>query len=153
VNFGLERVVATIVPPAGQKDGKPAGEAVNMFGEFQIDSTGIDVKKPLDVNLVINTQFASGDAATKVAGKPAIVAEIVSMRNLTFSSSPSATQLNAWLSPDGKFSQNRSDKLQAWLDAHYPNVKLIPAMVTADAYYEPVRQAALRDAKLMSEAQ
>ena len=49
VNFGLERVVATVVPPASQQDGKPGGEGVNMFAAFQIDSTGINLPKSPDV--------------------------------------------------------------------------------------------------------
>ncbi|MGE3779407.1 MAG: hypothetical protein AB7F89_19625 [Pirellulaceae bacterium] len=114
VNFGLERVVATVVPPAGQtKDGKPAGEAVDMFAGFQVDSTGLNFDKNLDVDLSIDTQFASGVAAKNVAGDPEVVAQIVTMRELTFSTAPSARRLRVWLRPEGKQSQRRVDKLDA----------------------------------------
>ncbi|MEK7995305.1 MAG: hypothetical protein AAB403_16000 [Planctomycetota bacterium] len=71
VNFGLNRTVATIVPPANEK-----GDAVSMFAGFQVDNTLVPTKA-LDADLQIDTQFASGKAATAVAGKPRVVALIV----------------------------------------------------------------------------
>lgn len=73
VNFGLNRTVATIVPPANEK-----GDAVSMFAGFQVDNTLVPTKA-LDADLQIDTQFASGKAATAVASKPGVVANIVSM--------------------------------------------------------------------------
>ena len=78
VNFGLNRTIATIVPPAGDKGGNPNGDAVSMFAGFQVDNTFVP-KTALDADLQIDTQFASGKAATAVASKPSVVAAIVSM--------------------------------------------------------------------------
>jgi hypothetical protein len=84
VNFGLDRAVATIVPPAGEKSGSPSGEAVNMFAGFQIERfNDITLTKPVAVDLQITTQFASGAAATAVAGSPAVVAQIVKLSGIT----------------------------------------------------------------------
>lgn len=78
VNFGLNRTIATIVPPAGEKSRNPNGDAVSMFAGFQVDNT-FTPKTALDADMQIDTQFASGKAATAVASKPSIVADIVSM--------------------------------------------------------------------------
>lgn len=78
INFGLNRTIATIVPPAGEKSGNPSGDAVSMFAGFQVDNTFVP-KTALDADLQVDTQFASGKAAIAVAGKPSIVADIVSM--------------------------------------------------------------------------
>jgi hypothetical protein len=77
-NFGLNRTIATIVPPAGEVSGsnRPDGDAVSMFAGFQIDNT-LDPKAPLKADLEISTQFASGEAAKAVAGNPKVVATIV----------------------------------------------------------------------------
>jgi hypothetical protein len=80
VNFGLNRTVGTIVPPAGEMNGRPAGEAISMVAGFQIERpTDIDLTKPLAAHLWISTQFASGDAASTVAGNPTIVQQIVTL--------------------------------------------------------------------------
>lgn len=76
VNFGLNRQVASVVPPAGQVGDKPDGDAVNMFAGFQVDNT-LDTTKPLNANMQISTQFASGQAATAVANNAPVVAMIV----------------------------------------------------------------------------
>jgi hypothetical protein len=79
VNFGLDRTVGTIIPPAAQVDGHPAGEGVNMFAGFQIDRDDTGTPTPLGVRLRVATQFASGAAALGVAGKPEVVKQIVSV--------------------------------------------------------------------------
>jgi len=80
VNFGLNRTVGTIIPPAGQTDGRPEGEAVNMFAGFQIERwSDIAPTKPVAVDLRIASQFASGAAANKVAGNPVVVKQIVNV--------------------------------------------------------------------------
>lgn len=149
VNFGLERVIATIVPPAGQKDGKPSGEAVSMFAGFQVDATNVNLKNTLNVDLTINTQFASGAAAERVAGNPEAVAKIVSMRSTTFATSDSAKQFRAWLMPDGVLSNTRNTKLQEWLKNRYPTKEVFPGDLLGDYSdeYEQAREAALRDLK------
>lgn len=156
VNFGLDRVIATIVPPAGDKNGKPDGDAVSMFAGFQIDNT-LDVKKPLNANMQIDTQFASGNAAIAVASKPQVVAQIVNARTLTYSASESSKKLSLWLNPDGKFSTNRSIKLQDWLDRRYSTRRDTPKRVFSaeflddgDDDYEAGRKAALSDTVLMA---
>jgi hypothetical protein len=156
VNFGLNRTIATIVPPAGENGGKPSGEAVNMFAGFQVEQpTSPDPKKPLDVDVKIDTQFASGAAAQKVAGNPTVVARIVNVGGTlaTFSNSPSTVQLVAWLNPGGTVSQNRMDKLQAWLSQNYPTLNIPAPLILDDvagANYEAVRIAALGDPVLMT---
>src|SRR5271165_7512745 len=81
VNFGLDRTVGTIIPPAAQVDGRPAGEGVNMFAGFQIDRDDTGPPTPLGVRLRVATQFASGAAALGVAGKPEVVKQIVNVTN------------------------------------------------------------------------
>jgi hypothetical protein len=75
-NIGLNRTIATIVPPAGEAGNRPDGDAVSMVAGFQIDNT-LDPTAPLKADLLITTQFASGNAATAVATKPTVVAAIV----------------------------------------------------------------------------
>ena len=120
VNFGLTRTVGTIVPPAGQTGGKPNGEAVNMFAGFEITNTPPVLTKQVDVDLTIDTQFASGAAAVKVAEDPALAAQIANLRPVPISTSASAKELRAWLSPDGKFSKTRHAALTDWLNKRYP---------------------------------
>jgi hypothetical protein len=151
VNFGLSRAVGSIVPPAGQKGGRPSGDAVNMFAGFQVDNSLVPDKK-IDADLQIDTQFASGQAAVAVADKPKVVARIINPNSVTFSSSESSRQLEAWLWPGGKFSQTRSDTLQAWLIKRYPTKRVRPAKFLdddEDGEYEAGRVAALKDAELM----
>ncbi|HMD65446.1 MAG TPA: hypothetical protein VKG22_02195 [Stellaceae bacterium] len=79
VNFGLDRTVGTIIPPAAQVDGRPAGEGVNMFAGFQIDRDDTGTPTLFGVKIRVGTQFASGEAAKKVAGDPEVVKQIVSV--------------------------------------------------------------------------
>lgn len=84
VNFGLDRVVATIVPPAGESNSRPIGEAVNMFAGFQVERySDLNPTKPLGIDLQITTQFASGDAAVSVASNPTVVNRIVNVSGPT----------------------------------------------------------------------
>jgi hypothetical protein len=72
--------------------------------------------------------------------------------NLTYSTSSSSKQLEAWLTPDGVVSQNRVDKLQDWLNKHYPSLNTVPAALLDDLKggdYEAARKAALADATLL----
>ncbi|MEK7994422.1 MAG: hypothetical protein AAB403_11520 [Planctomycetota bacterium] len=158
VNFGLNRTIATIVPPAGEKSGKPSGDAVSMFAGFQVDNTLDPEKAPLKADLQIDTQFASGKAATAVAGDPQLVAQIVNSHAATFSSSASSKQLDAWLRPGGggKLSKNRFNKLRDWLVKRYPPEGVPPGRFLDDvagADYETGRKAALQDTELMKTAQ
>lgn len=147
VNFGLNRTIATIVPPAGEKDGKPDGDAVSMFAGFQVDNTLDPKKDPLNADLRIDTQFASGSAAREVAGDPSLVAQIVSQRSVTFSTTNSATQLRAWLKPPGsKYSESRAKALQAWLLKRYPPKGVRTSLFLNSDDYEADRKDALKDA-------
>ena len=83
VNFGLNRTVATIVPPAGQSGGQPNGEAVSMFAGFQIQNDYDVTKQQVSADLKIDTQFASGAAAVNVATSPPLVARIVNVNSTT----------------------------------------------------------------------
>jgi hypothetical protein len=82
VNFGYNRVVGTTVPPVAEKQGsgvttEPHGQAVNMISGFQVLSAKIDpANKPLNVDLTISSQFASGRAATAIADNAPAVAAI-----------------------------------------------------------------------------
>lgn len=81
VNFGYNRVVGTTVPPVAEKQGsvgatEPRGQAVNMISGFQVLSAQIKPVKPLDVDLTISSQFASGRAATEIADNAPAVAAI-----------------------------------------------------------------------------
>jgi hypothetical protein len=163
VNFGLTRTVGTIVPPAGGNKeavgGKPEGEAVNMFSGFEINNAvgptkTIDPAKPIDVDLTVDTQFASGPAAKAVADKPRVVAQIVNVSaiRLTVATSDSAKRYRVWLMPDGNVSDNRFAKLQDWLDRRYPppNRRVFPGDLLGDTDgedYEAARVAALTDLK------
>lgn len=151
VNFGLRRAVGSIVPAGGKKkDGTPDGDAVSMFSGFQVNNSLVTTR-PIDADLRIDTQFASGEAAVQVASKPKIVAEIVNVRSSTYSTSDSAKQFRAWLLPDGKtLSTNRFNRLQAWLDTRYPTKKVFPGDLLGDSDgddFEAARVAALRDLK------
>jgi hypothetical protein len=154
-NFGLNRTVGTIVPPAGQKkDGQPVGEAVSMFAGFQVDNT-VNVPKVIDADLTIDTQFASGKAAINVAGNPKVVARIVNPNSVTFSSSDSSTKLENWLMPDGNPSRKRYVALQAWLAKRYPTKVILPPTFLADdedGEFEVGRRVALKDTQLMNTA-
>jgi hypothetical protein len=102
VNFGLNRTVATVVPPNKQSsDGRATGDAVNMFAGFQIDAGGVEVQK-IGADVKIATQFASGRAATEVAENPQVVAKITKMgpitvSNFTFGPDANSTLLQAFL--------------------------------------------------------
>ena len=88
VNFGLNRTVATIVPPTGQSSGQPNGEAVSMFAGFQIQNDYDVTKQQVSADLKIDTQFASGAAAVSVASSPPLVARIVNVNSTTFQRGP-----------------------------------------------------------------
>jgi hypothetical protein len=153
VNFGLNRTIATIVPPTGENGNKPSGEAVSMFAGFQVDNTLDPSKVAGDLQIV--TQFASGAAATSVAGNPPVVGRIVNVGTTlaSYSNSPSTVRLIAWLNPGGTVSQNRMDKLQAWLSKNYPTLNVPAPLILEDvagANYEAVRTAALGDPVLMA---
>ncbi len=82
VNFGLNRVVGTLVPPVAEEgqepNARPSGQAVNMFSGFQVLRFGtIDPANPVRADLQITTQFASGAAATAIATQPQVVNSVV----------------------------------------------------------------------------
>ncbi len=114
VNFGLNSTLATIVPPSGQVDGRPNGEAVNLFAGFQVDRDGsiLTSTQRVGVSLRIATQFASGQAALEVAKKPSVVAKII---NIGSGFDHSGTCLSAYLSGIGRDGEARKKK-QAELD-------------------------------------
>jgi len=156
VNFGLNRTVATIVPPTGEKGGKADGDAVGMFAGFQVDNTLVPTEA-LNADMQIDNQFASGRAATAVATKTKVVAQIVNANAATFSASASSKQLDAWLRPDerGKLSVNRFKKLNDWLVKRYPPQGIPPGRFLDDvagADYEASRKVALQDKQLMGAA-
>lgn len=106
VNFGLNRAVGTIVPPAEQdSNGRPAGQAVNMFSGFQVERPGELTPNRVAVELRIVTQFASGEAARNVANRPEVAAAIANVQAgiNTFVSTRDARvdRIIAFVVPDG----------------------------------------------------
>lgn len=147
VNFGLNRTIGTIVPPAGQKKGgrEPDGEAINMFAGFEVNN-GAEVGK-VDTELTIDTQFASGAAATAVARHPRIVAQIVNVRPVALSMTQTAKEYRAWLAPGDNLSTRRYDEVQAWLNKKYadPRKRVRPSDLFNSDQYEEDRVEVLRD--------
>lgn len=117
VNFGLNRQIASIAPPTGDGGDRPDGDAVSMFAGFQVDNT-LDTNKPLNANMQISTQFASGKAATAVAGNPRVVAMIVDVSSGARLAAQVDSEIEiviAAISCDGKktIDRNLRDKLIA----------------------------------------
>lgn len=88
VNIGLDRTVASVVPPIHENtpQGAVDGEGVNMFAEFKAAyDPGIganNTPQPFAGNLRIRTQFASGQAALAVAGNPDAVVRVVNVSDI-----------------------------------------------------------------------
>ena len=79
VNLGLRRTVVSVVPPVATESGqggqsRPKGEAVSMISGFFLSD--IDSENPLQLDLRIRSQFASGNAAVLVSGNPDVVRAI-----------------------------------------------------------------------------
>ena len=149
VNFGLNRTVGTIVPPAGQKSGnQPDGEAVNMLAGFEVINN-YNTVGAVDVDLTVDTQFASGKAAKKVAENPEAAAKIANLQPVPISTTASAKAFRAWLFPNNTFSQTRFTAVQAWLNKRYPGKNVPPYyLYNYDSdQYEADRVAALNDLK------
>lgn len=145
VNFGLNRAVGSIVPPAGQKKGEPDGEAVNMFAGFELKNNLNPGK--IDADLTVQTQFASGAAAAEVANHPRIVAQIVNPRPVALSMTNSAKEYRAWLAPDNNLSTRRYGEVQKWLNNKYtdPKNKVRPIDLANYDQYEEDRVEVLRE--------
>ena len=77
LNFGLDRVIATIVPPVGESGGQPNGDAVNMFAGFQVAIPTRSCSRPMRRS----TQFASGG---EVGAGPVVAAARSSARTPAF---------------------------------------------------------------------
>jgi hypothetical protein len=82
VNIGLDRTVASLVPPIHENtpQGMVDGEGVNMFAGFAVHYDPATL--PFAGNLRIRTQFASGQAATTIAGDPDTVARVVNVADI-----------------------------------------------------------------------
>jgi hypothetical protein len=82
VNIGLDRTVASLVPPIHENtpQGRVDGEGVNVFAGFNAHYDS--ATQPLAGNLRIRTQFASGQAATAIAGDPDAVARVVNVTDV-----------------------------------------------------------------------
>ena len=79
VNIGLDRTVASLVPPIHEAtpQGTVDGEGVNMFAGFNAHYD--PATQPLAGNLHIRTQFASGQVALMIAGDPDTVVRVVNV--------------------------------------------------------------------------
>jgi len=82
VNIGLDRTVASLVPPIHDNtpQGRVDGEGVNMFAGFRANYD--PGTQPLAGDLRIRTQFASGQAATMIAGDPDTVVRVVNVSDI-----------------------------------------------------------------------
>jgi len=85
VNIGLDRTVASLVPPIHENtpQGMVDGEGVNMLAGFKAAyDREIGVNQgahPFSGDLRIRTQFASGQAAWLIAGNPSAVLQVVNV--------------------------------------------------------------------------
>jgi len=82
VNLGLDRTVASLVPPIHENtpQGVVDGEGVNMFAGFAAHYD--PATQPFAGSLRIRTQFASGQAATMIAGDPNAVIRVVNVSDI-----------------------------------------------------------------------
>lgn len=94
VNAGLQRRVVGLIPGAGEvEDGRPSGEAVNMVSRFDIDYA--DSENDLfGGRLKVSSAFASGGAATAVAGNVKVVEAIVGPLGFRVADDPLAREAN-----------------------------------------------------------
>ncbi|MBY6005025.1 hypothetical protein KUV62_13975 [Salipiger bermudensis] len=96
VNAGLQRRVVAHVPPS-QRDanGRPTGEGVNMFSRFDLQREA--GQNAFGGNVRIGTSFASGRAATAIAGKPKVVAAVTHAPVFTAVTVPAEVDVSAKL--------------------------------------------------------
>lgn len=78
VNAGLKRHVGEMAPPVAmsEDEGKAVGEAVSSFSGFRLRYEE-DENSVLLGDLYIRTQFATGKAATTLAGNPAEAVKVM----------------------------------------------------------------------------
>jgi hypothetical protein len=122
VNAGLKRSVVAAVPPTGDpvktENGTRAnGEAVSLISGYDLSYD--ESKSSLFAGtLTIRTQFASGGAATAVAGDPTVVAMIADTSG-TFSFDDAAKKLRAFWKPDGKtIDSGNQKKISDWMQRY-----------------------------------
>ena len=106
VNAGLRRTIVGVVPPRstesdGKGGSKSKGEAVSMISGFDLTDDTQD--NQLNRGLQIQTQFASGQAATIVSSKPETAAAIV-----TAIAAPNIARSSGWAE---EAARARSDRL------------------------------------------
>lgn len=88
VNGGFQRRVVGLIPASGRtQDGRPMGESVNMFSNFDLAYEENDTSL-FGGKLTIGTSFASGKAATELAGNVSVVEQIVKPTNFPISDVP-----------------------------------------------------------------
>ena len=81
---------------------------------YPLNSAEIDLKKLQEAGSLLNAvNNISQQATTQKNGSDA---QIQAIRSLTFTKTPSASKLRAWLSPSGNVDQNNYDALQLWLN-------------------------------------
>lgn len=100
VNAGLQRRVLGLVPDTSEEGG---GEAVNMVSAFNLQRSGDDAT-PLSNTLVIESSFASGQAAIEASESTGAIEAIFDLPGVTASQKPpdiSATgKILDWLNED-----------------------------------------------------
>ena len=123
VNAGLKRSVVNIAPPLGGDvtNGStviPQGEAVSSVSSFVLTDSDRGTN-PLAGTLKIKTQFASGNAAVTISGKPALTEFILKGRFIK--DSPTKAKLNEWLGNPRDL--GRVAALEACNDQRNPAIK------------------------------
>jgi len=124
-------------------------------GAYPLNSAEIDLKRLEEAGSLVNAMNdISQQATTQKKGTEQQIQQ--QLRSLTFSSSDTATKLQAWLYSKGNVDQGRYDALQAWLNRQpesflknqdYPPAAFVSGDTDA-ANLEPIRERALNDPTL-----
>ena len=109
-----------------------------MFSNFDLSYE--KDKNPLQGKLVIQTRFASGNAALAIADKPEIVKKIVKKRSDPYANSESTKRIGKWLIADH---DTNLKLLRNWLSANSPNTSLLDFRTLKE--YEQQRILAIND--------
>lgn len=121
---------------------------------YPLNSAEIDLKKLEEAGSLVNA--VNTISQTSNTQKDSTQAQIQQFQALSYSGTPAAVKLRAWLYPNGKVNQTNFDALQGWLNdqpeaflkgQNYPPAAFV-AGDTTDNSLDPIRQRALADPKL-----
>lgn len=149
VTAGFKQTVVAFVPPKegvqGEgKDKHAKGEAVSMFSGFRLENEDASITNLFNSTLRIRTQFASGNAAKKVASKPEVVRSIVDTASSSFLFDDASERLLKFWMPDGVnvYAANEA-VLQNWMTDN--GVPASIAYFINSEEYEALRKKAVAD--------